>query len=91
MIGGLSLALKCRRGLSDYDLTIPPTRLKNVGRVDKNKRYEETRTMYDEMQTMIETYRNYVREFEPDEYEEMLREEQELAREWESFKVRHNL
>lgn len=47
--------------------------------------------MYDEMQTMIETYRNYVREFEPDEYEEMLREEQELAREWESFKVRHNL
>lgn len=43
MIGGLSLALKCRRGLSDYDLTIPPTRLKNVGKGRQNKRYEETR------------------------------------------------
>ena len=46
--------------------------------------------MYDEMQMMVENYRNYLMEFEPGEYEEMLKEELELAKEWESFTARHN-
>ena len=47
--------------------------------------------MYDQMQEMVETYRNYVRQFEPDEYEEMLKEEAELNKDWDEFLDRHNL